>query len=129
MKEFKKQTLNEYLAEMATKKIWFSTWLLLLLNAIVMAYFIYINGEGLTKPVFLMVFSFVIMLLISIVYGLFLLYLKKDIDNPKKKRMVLILSNIVACSMVFLITFIIIERSFCATDGASLVFSLFTILM
>lgn len=126
MKELKKQTLNEYLAEIATKKIWLFTWFLLLLNAIIMGRFIYINGEGITKPIILMIISFVIMFVISTAYGLYLLYLKKDIDNPKKKKVLLILSNIVACSMVLLITVVIIERSFCATDGASLVFALFT---
>ena len=71
MAEFKKQSFNEYLAYMATKKMWNSIWILLLLDAILLTQFIYVNGEGFNIPVILCVCCLSIMCITTLIYAIF----------------------------------------------------------
>lgn len=123
MAEIKKQSLNEYLAYMTTKKLWLAIWGLLALNGIILVHFIYTNGQGFNLPIMITIILYFLMIISTVIYGLRLRTYKQE-DN-KNAENILLWSNIQGCLLTFLSTGIIIARSFCATQGSNLVFTNF----
>lgn len=127
MEEFKKQSLNDYLAYMTTKKLWLSIWALLGLNGLLLAQFIYTNGQGFNIPVIITLVIFGLMILSTALYGINLrLYTKKKLHNSSY---LILNSNVCGCFLTFCSTSILIARSFCATQGSNLVFANFAFIM